>query len=855
MAGSQIAGGGTHRPARVVALTLAVLAAGIGTVSTASTAPPAAAAEAPVVAELTATPQRPNPGQAIAVRARLEVGSTATLTYKVLFGPDVAVPLLDGTTSPGGAGDGVYGATIPGQRAGTLVRYRVDAVSPAATGAVAYSAPAADDSVRYRGVVVRDPAVTSTLPTIEWFMDDAVYEDILANHRIDGEPGPAVWAYDGVVYDNVLMNVRGNSSRTAAKVNWKVELPAGYSFDLGGQLPYPLDEFALQNYSTSQADLAWSTVKAAGARGLAIVPVRTQRNGTFWSLGRIMETEDGSWREAQGVKKWAIYKGDGGSVGRTASPADLASRGWLDKKTRKTEDLTDVWTLANVVDAPPSAAQLAWIHENVNVPELVNYLAINAIIRHHDSGWYNWWLARDTEGTGRWEMWHWDLNWTFTTASSDTKGPFLTPDTSNKFTQAMLAYPELREMYFRRLRTLADQFLAPGTYEAQWDAISARTTPDWNLDRARWGGYTPASGRSSFVAGLADRRTVIAANTGPGKPVPTSQSATAAVVVNEIQYRPAGTGGEFIELANPGTTAVDLSGWSIDAVGLVIQPGTVVPAGGRVLFVANDVAFRQAHRGANGFVGGQFPGSLDDAGEAVVLRQGSRVVDAVTYSSAAPWPAAANGSGPSLELTSPTADNAVAANWRATSTTGGTPGLANTPAGPTPPASTVAVPFGASWRYDDSRTDRGTAWREPAYVDASWKQGVGRFGFGIGGEGTVLSPGPDSLRIITSYFRTSFTVADPGAVTGVTLDLIRDDGAVVYVNGVEVVRANLPAGTIRSSTFASANVTGSASTTPTSYVVPASVLRAGTNTVAVEVHQNYRASSDVSFDARVTLRR
>ncbi len=159
-------------------------------------------------------------------------------------------------------------------------------------------------------------------------------------------------------------------------------------------------------------------------------------------------------------------------------------------------------------------------------------------------------------------MWHWDLNWIFTTPQSDGKGTFLTPDTSNKFTKAMLAYPEIKEMFFRRLRTLADQFLVAPRYENQWDAIAAPYLSDWTLENQKWGGYTPASARSSFVNGLTDRRNVIANNTGAGKPVPASQSAAPNVVINEIQYNPAAGGdGEFIELRNPSTTeSVDLSG-------------------------------------------------------------------------------------------------------------------------------------------------------------------------------------------------------------------------------------------------------------------------------------------------------
>jgi PKD repeat protein len=670
----------------------------------------------PVVTDPTVSPARPAPGDPIAVSARLRPGSTASLTYTVMFDAAVSVPFLDDAASPGGAGDGVYGATIPGQSAGKLVRYRIDAVS----GTTKYSEPSADDSVHYRGVVVTNPAVSTKLPVIEWFMDDGVYADLLANHRQDDVTGAAVWSYDGTVIDGVEMSIRGNSSRTDTKVNWKVQLPKGYTFDLGGRLPYPLDEFALQNYSDEFADVSWATVKGAGDRALNIVPVRTQRNGAFWSLGRIMETEDGRWRDAQGVSDWAIYKGDAGALAKTASPAALEASGNLEKKSRKDEDFSDAWTLTNAIDAPASAAQEAWIYQNVNVPELVNYMAINSIIRHQDSGWYNWWIARDTDGTGRWEMWQWDLNWTFTTPQSDGKGLFLTPDTSNRFTTAMLQYPDIRAMFFRRLRTLADQYLAPGRYEAMWDAIAAQTTPDWNLDHTKWGGYTPASARTAFIAGLADRRNAIADNTGAGKPVPASQAADASVVLDEIQYHPGGTGGEYIELANPSSTAVDLSGWTIDAVGLTIQPGTVIPAGGRIVFVSDDTAFRAAYTGAGRLVGGEFTGSLDDSGEAVVLKDGSRAVDSVTYSNQAPWPTAADGSGPSLELDSLTADNADPASWSANSTTGGTPGLPNTVSAPSNAAPTAAfrstvsgleVDVDGSGSKDSDGTVKSYAWQ------------------------------------------------------------------------------------------------------------------------------------------------
>jgi hypothetical protein len=231
----------------------------------------------PTISQVTATPFRPDPNQAVTVSARLPVGATAQLMYKVMFAADVVVPMRDDAASPGGANDGVFAATIPGQTAGRLIRYRVDATSNGKS--VAY--PAIGDTIRYVGVVVKNPAVVSDIPVIEWFMDPAVYDDLLANHRFDDVTGPVVITYDGTVYDGAEMRVKGNSSRSEEKVNWKVDMAKGYPLDLGSLMPYKLDEYAIQREPDAFADMGWQTVREAGARALTMVPVRTQMNGAF----------------------------------------------------------------------------------------------------------------------------------------------------------------------------------------------------------------------------------------------------------------------------------------------------------------------------------------------------------------------------------------------------------------------------------------------------------------------------------------------------------------------------------------------------------------------------------------------
>lgn len=666
----------------------------------------------PRAKNVSATPQQPNPGQNVVISAKLPVGSTASLKYKVMFGSESSVNFRDNAASPGGAGDGVYAGTIPGQGAGQLIRYRIEATS----GGVPFTHPASSDTINYEGVVVKNPSVVTQLPVLEWFMPNSVYDDILANHRYDDVTGPAVIAYDGQVVDNAAMRVRGQTSRDNAKVNWKIELPSGHLLDMTPNFPYPVDEFALQSDVVPKSILAWDTVGEAGARRIGIFTARSQRNGDFFSVGEVMQTEDGTWRKAQDVDNWAIYKGNDGGLATKPTAAQLEAtvsaacplcepEQWLEKKEREDEDYTDVWQLTQAVAAGSATPQQkAFLFDNVNIPELVNYMAINTVMRHQDSNYKNWYVSRDTEGTGRWDMWHWDLNRTWTTLTKD-KGPFLSPAMGNKLLNAAMRDPDISAMFYRRLRTLTDQFLDRGDYEARWDAEVGTYMSDWALERARWGGIPPSLARERFVAVLEDRRTIIGNNTGAGKPVPTSQAAAPNVVINEIQYQPVGgTDAEFIELSNPSTTtSVDISGWTFDGIDLTIQPGTVLLPRGHVVFVKNDVTFGQTYSHANRFVGGEYGGDLSNSGETIRLLQGTRVVDTVSYGTSSPWPSAAAGTGPSLELGNMNADNSLASSWSANSTSGGTPSKNNTSGGPAPTivfSDTFTGANGSAWKSE-----------------------------------------------------------------------------------------------------------------------------------------------------------
>jgi hypothetical protein len=157
------------------------------------------------------------------------------------------------------------------------------------------------------------------------------------------------------------------------------------------------------------------------------------------------------------------------------------------------------------------------------------------------------------------------------------------------------------------------------------------------------------------------------------------------------------------------------------------------------------------------------------------------------------------------------------------------------------------IPKGARWKYLDSGVDPGTAWRGTNYDDRTWLSGPAQLGYGDGDEATVVSYGPNiNSKYITTYFRITFT--NDANLTNVTLNLLRDDGAVIYLNGVEILRSNMPTGTITFSTLASASVGGAAENTYFPSSIAPAVLRQGANLMAVEIHQSSATSTDASFD-------
>lgn len=318
-----------------------------------------------------------------------------------------------------------------------------------------------------------------------------------------------------------------------------------------------------------------------------------------------------------------------------------------------------------------------------------------------------------------------------------------------------------------------------------------------------------------------------------------------SVVINEINYNPADNSQEteYIELHNPGPSAVDVGNWRLaDAVTYTIPPGTSIPAGGYLVIAENPAALSSWHSVTSL---GPWTGNLASEGELIELRDaGGLLIDSAEYANTAPWPATPNGSGPSLELANPLLENNLGGNWNASTVSLG---------------STVYFAKGATdWKYFKGTSEPSTPignWRNEGFADSAWTTGQTPIGIFKQNSNTASSGNAETgvtlatqINDMATYSGSSFAVSYRSVylrktfqVTGaipsaLTMRVMHNDAAIVYVNGVEVARFGFTPGSPANVPF---NYTGiyENGNDPWSeflWVNPGSVLHPGTNTIAIQ---------------------
>jgi hypothetical protein len=159
---------------------------------------------------------------------------------------------------------------------------------------------------------------------------------------------------------------------------------------------------------------------------------------------------------------------------------------------------------------------------------------------------------------------------------------------------------------------------------------------------------------------------------------------------------------------------------------------------------------------------------------------------------------------------------------------------------------------GSVWRYTVP-TNAITDWTQRTFNDSAWPTGPGQLGYGDGDEATVIGAAAD--LITAAYFRRTLVITNAESLSSIDFSLLRDDGAIVYLNGNEILRSNMPTGEVSITTLASSNISSPTENDYNVFTVSPVTFAEGANVLAVEIHQSSANFTDLGFDLQASSTR
>jgi CotH protein/lamin tail-like protein len=604
----------------------------------------------PIVSDVSQPDEHVPVGASIDVTARVVETfspvnpSQVYLNYRVMYGGTSNLRMYDdGLHGDGTAGDEVYGASIPGGIAdpGEMVRWYVTARDTAgrqtrAPMTVPIDPTNHEGGPEYFGAVIDDPAVRSDLDILEWFSQDPGAANTRTGTR-------SSLYYQGEFYDNVFTRVRGGSTAGQPNPSHKFDMNSGYHFR------YDPDERRSEefNLNTMASDksymrqiLSYDLFRDSDSEYNVAFPLRVQQNGQFYAVETFIEQTDRDFLKRNGYDdNGVLYKAVGNGGGLQADRLDPPD---VEKKTHKEE--TSHQDLKTAIDAFWNYGDPGEVYmfDNWNMPSVINYMAVKALIQDTDHGHKNIYIYFDRADTEEWTLFPWDHDLTW--GRTQTGGVF------NDTIYSSVAYSQpwnrvissifpgrehykATEMFFRRLRSLVDDYIFSLSYVyGRISELKAKMGPDIELHVDRW--YDPwpwgedqtlnyaidllkiqfIGGRSQYFQGLSE--------------LPSQQTVSPGdVQIGTIEYDPSSGNQdeEYIEVENTTGHAIDVSGWRIESgrVDFTFRGGTVITANSSLYVSPDKVAFRDRstgpRSGQRNLVIGHHHEYLNNTGGTVVL--------------------------------------------------------------------------------------------------------------------------------------------------------------------------------------------------------------------------------------------
>jgi len=657
----------------------------------------------PLASFVSRSPREARSTDKVTIRARVEgeaVGDVR-LYYDTGRG-EISTRMLPESGQPP-----TYTGQIPAARNLSVVRFRMTATNDEGSEA---RCPRAGNPVAQLGYYVVDDPVPESPELSAYHLLWSGRPNCSKGRWLEG----CTFVDRGTAYLDVRVKYRGDTSCGLPKSGLRVAFNRGDLFRGQSRMNF---NACWQDRSMLREVLAWDLYRSIGpahcqAR-LAQVYSRGQRfHGLFVEL-----EEPGSayLRRNSLASSGALWK-------CRNSIADESTTSY-EKLTN--EEVEEHWTqLADFgrrLNALEGAALIDFLLEHVDIEAVIEYQTVKCLTSDEDGYEKNWMLFRGRPRSGgngpgeRWTPHAWDVDLSFGQINLDDETVYvdkhplmgtrdhLRHDRDwNGFIEGVFGRRAgdyfVRALYGRIASALENEF-HPEVLGPKIDRLDAATHDAGAHDLAkwrRWGQrrqnisfhrerlrqYTTARWRFLREFLRTENRTTL--DDGRGEYRTFHYMPAPRIRICEIHYRPAeGDDGEFIELRNLERTNVDVSGWSIPAIGYTFPTSSHILAGSVVVIARSPARLSSTGRVKRGTpVLGPYSGRLADRGEDLRLRdsgrRGSRVdfpetIDVVKYRDEAPWPLVED-SGRSLTLRELSRNSRAIENWVLSERPGGSPG-------------------------------------------------------------------------------------------------------------------------------------------------------------------------------------
>jgi len=600
----------------------------------------------PNIETVTHFPTQPTDADAITVSTlvtpRLGTVASVTLVYRVMYGSEISLAMTPG-------GGGLFTATIPASASapGEMVRWKIVATDDQSLSTIEPSfldQEGTNQSPEYLGTVIVDPALPTSLPIYAWFS-----QNVSSAHTRTG--ARASFFHNGEFHDNIFVRQRGGFTNGNSQ---KFDFNQGDSFQYDPLNP-KVGEINLNAQGSDSSyirqELAFDLMRKGDCPSSVAFPVQLRVNNSYDRVAIFIEQVDDDYIKRQSLpENGALYK----FVQRTnLRPVLNDTATGVEKKTRLSEDDSDLQALIDglksslagtdienssaLIHTPAeTAARDPFLFDNLNIPQIVNYLVGTILCQDTDDTRKNFYIYRDSEASGEWYLFPWDKDFTWGVGeegNNKARHPFWgdsahkNPNANqwNVLYDAIHHNPRIRAMILRRTRTLSEKIYTPSATDPNaWPEqealrLEAVIDPVMNVD-------------SASLLSLIDRRRNDLYNNywgptyGNESLVPTTQTPGLVMQFGAIDFNPASTNQnqEFFELKNTNGEDLDISGWSISGgVTFTFAGGTVVPAGESIFVSPSTATFRQRSTSPTGgegrFVVGPYSGHLSNFGETLTL--------------------------------------------------------------------------------------------------------------------------------------------------------------------------------------------------------------------------------------------